>query len=580
MVTFGQTPIITMIADGDETGGTPKVLEIYAQGTVDFTLYSLENQTNGSTTWGNTFDLSSLGTVTDAFVYVYNDTFQSNSTNAFAPNFPSVTASNSVDAGTSSVLSINGDDRVRIVVTSSSAVIDSFGEDGVDGTGTAWEYKDGYAKRVNSTGPDPVFAVANWEFHKGDLDHHGAAQDGTTFESIIGLATFTPSTVTNPSLTITAPTADQVLAPTTTTTDVVFTVQNFNVANGTGDGHITYSLDGGASTDVFDTNPITLAGLASGSHSVNMELVDNAGASLSPAITASVTFTVADYTTVADVAALKASAIDGYYHLTGEIFETAKVEYTSGSMKVFAQDATGGIVIYVPAGTTTSVLNEGDGLTDIKGQFTNRNGILQVTLSEDFAMSGNNTVQTPEVVTIADFNATPTNYQSKLIRINGGTVTGYGSSDTDTEFTRNHNYHITVGADETVLRAYFSDLYSNNVALPTSTVDVAGIASEYHGAAQIYPRNANDIMVSGAVNENNIDGFKAYPNPVTDGQFYVSSDNDIEKQVIIYDILGKTVLSIETNNNQAINVAQLKAGIYMVKVVEENNVALHKLMIK
>jgi hypothetical protein len=51
---FGQTPIITMISDGDCTGGTPKVVEIYAQGAVDFTLYSLELQSNANTTWGGT----------------------------------------------------------------------------------------------------------------------------------------------------------------------------------------------------------------------------------------------------------------------------------------------------------------------------------------------------------------------------------------------------------------------------------------------------------------------------------------------------------------------------------------------
>ena len=68
---FSQTPILTMISDGDCSGGTPKVVEIYAQGTVDFSLYSLEIQTNSNTTWGSTENLGALGMVTDAFVYVY-----------------------------------------------------------------------------------------------------------------------------------------------------------------------------------------------------------------------------------------------------------------------------------------------------------------------------------------------------------------------------------------------------------------------------------------------------------------------------------------------------------------------------
>ena len=48
---FAQTPVITMIADGDCTGGTPKVVEIYADGTVDFSQYTMQNQTNSNSTW-------------------------------------------------------------------------------------------------------------------------------------------------------------------------------------------------------------------------------------------------------------------------------------------------------------------------------------------------------------------------------------------------------------------------------------------------------------------------------------------------------------------------------------------------
>ena len=185
-------PIITMIADGDETGGTPKVIEIYANGTVDFSQYSLQNQNNSSTTWGNTFSLSPLGTITDDFVYIFNE---GSNAGIFDLNFPGIQASQKLDATSSSVLSINGDDRVRIV-DGSSNVVDIYGVDGQDGTGTAWEYKDGYAKRNNATGPDTVFNVNNWSFNNGSLNGHGAVQDGNTYESIIGIGTYTPANST------------------------------------------------------------------------------------------------------------------------------------------------------------------------------------------------------------------------------------------------------------------------------------------------------------------------------------------------------------------------------------------------
>jgi hypothetical protein len=429
------------------------------------------------------------------------------------------------------------------------------------GTSTGFDDYDEHVFTVSgiNIGGDVIIEIRN-------ITAKQVAIDDITWTAYAGAAT--------PMMTITAPTAGQIFAPSTTSTDVTFTVQNYNIGSGMGEGHIVYTVDGGSAVDKFDTTPINLTGLTRASHTVNMELVDENGAPLSPAVTASVTFAVADYVTVADIAALRASVVDGYYHLTGEIFATAGELYTSGNIKGYAQDVTGGIMAFIPTGTTTNVINEGDGMTGFKGKLIDYHGVLELEVTEDFTMTGNNTPQTPEVVTVADLNATPDNYESKLIRINGGTV----DPGSDANFTRNHNYDLTVGTDVTVLRAAFSNL--DGVAFPTGTVDVVGIGSEYNGTAQIFPRDGNDLIVAGAISENNINGFRAYPNPVTNGHVFVTSNNDVEKQVIIYDVLGKVVISTDANNNEAINISQLKTGIYMMKVIEEGHVALHKLMIK
>ena len=39
-----------------------------------------------------------------------------------------------------------------------------------------------------------------------------------------------------------------------------------------------------------------------------------------------------------------------------------------------------------------------------------------------------------------------------------------------------------------------------------------------------------------------IEGLSLYPNPVTNGKVYISSKNDLEKEIIIFDVLGKKVL--------------------------------------
>jgi len=190
-------------------------------------------------------------------------------------------------------------------------------------------------------------------------------------------------------------------------------------------------------------------------------------------------------------------------------------------------------------------------------------------------MTGNNVVQTPQVVTLADFLVNQDNYESQLIKFENVTI----DPDGDTAFQANANYDVTNGTETTVLRTYFTDIVG--VTIPTNNVDVTGIASEYNGTAQILPRGGNDIVAaSGAIGENNIAGLQVYPNPVINKQVFVASNSNDTKQVVIYDILGKAVYTTEVNNNQAINIGQLKAGVYMMKISENGHLALQKLIIK
>jgi hypothetical protein len=180
LVSLGQTPILTAIVDGD-CSGDPKVLEIYANAEVDFSLYSLQNQKNGDNTWGNTQTLTALGTVTDGFAYITKNTNLS----TFNTEFPSLSSANIL---VSNVIDLNGNDRIRIIANSTSIVIDQYGVEGVDGTGESWEYKDSYAKRIDGTGPDGGFVEANWIIAGKDaLKGKGSCHGGPpTIESIMG----------------------------------------------------------------------------------------------------------------------------------------------------------------------------------------------------------------------------------------------------------------------------------------------------------------------------------------------------------------------------------------------------------
>jgi len=81
-----------------------------------------------------------------------------------------------------------------------------------------------------------------------------------------------------------------------------------------------------------------------------------------------------------------------------------------------------------------------------------------------------------------------------------------------------------------------------------------------------------------SVKDNNIAGLKVYPNPVTGGKFSITTNSNADKAVTIFDVLGKQVLN--TIATETVNVSNLKAGVYIVKITEEGNTATRKLVIK
>jgi hypothetical protein len=74
--------------------------------------------------------------------------------------------------------------------------------------------------------------------------------------------------------------------------------------------------------------------------------------------------------------------------------------------------------------------------------------------------------------------------------------------------------------------------------------------------------------------------FSAYPNPVTNGKLYISSDSSSEKQVAIYSVLGQKVLQAKINNNTEINVSQLAKGAYILNISEGGKSEVKKLIIQ
>ena len=148
-----QDLIISGVIDGPLTGGVPKAIELYAVNDVaDLSAYGVSSANNGGGTTGTPeFTLFGGAAVAGTYIYVASETPNFTAFFGFAPDF------------TSSAASINGDDAIELF--QNGVVVDVFGDVNLDGSNQPWEYLDGWAYRVNGTGPDGAsFALANWAF--------------------------------------------------------------------------------------------------------------------------------------------------------------------------------------------------------------------------------------------------------------------------------------------------------------------------------------------------------------------------------------------------------------------------------
>ena len=172
-ITFGQSVVISTVVDGtlpsDGCAGVsgtsnPKIVELYVSGTLNFTNYRIQTESNGAAdasaiVWNSGLDLTPLGTITNSFVYLVVTP-----TTTFNEMYPSIVLPTGLTAG--NIPNGNGNDAYRIVITDGAlptpavlSVVDQFGNPLDIPTGSAdysavWAYQDSYAKRVNGVGPN------------------------------------------------------------------------------------------------------------------------------------------------------------------------------------------------------------------------------------------------------------------------------------------------------------------------------------------------------------------------------------------------------------------------------------------
>jgi hypothetical protein len=91
--------------------------------------------------------------------------------------------------------------------------------------------------------------------------------------------------------------------------------------------------------------------------------------------------------------------------------------------------------------------------------------------------------------------------------------------------------------------------------------------------------NAQESKIQSRTQDTSIDGLSFYPNPVSNGKIYITSKSSLDKEVIIFDVLGKKVFQTLVSSKE-LNISMLSPGVYIIKIKEGDATATRKLIIK
>ena len=667
-----QEAIITGYVDSPCASAAGRTIEIYVDGTIDFstgTGWNLVRQSNGGGFTGN-ISLVSLGTISNSFVYVTN-----NST-TLSSEF-GITTNVLVNSG----ISDNGDDAFQIV-DDMGTVIDRFGEAGVDGTGTAWDHEDTYYYRVNGT-PANGGAFLATQFTFGALqllDGVGLCNTADALSTFVPFGTYITSASSTPTISVSGsvgsldyfegsgPSAEDsfLVSGINLTQDITVTAPtNFEVSLTSGSGF-------GASVLLSQTagtvNPTTVyirlsAGLSANSYNGDVILSSTGATNEMINVSGIVTppnpqFTITggtpgamNYLFGAGPSNEESFFVEGLF-LTSNITVIAptnfEVSLTSGSgfgpsvsispasgtvasTEVFIRLASGLAINSYNGDITVSSSSTADQLVAVSGNVfgppTNSLVIIGV-------YDGPNTGGTPkgvELYALADIadlslygissvtNGAGTNGSTIEFTFPADALTAGQSLFVATEATEFTNFFgfapdyttgvVGINGDDAI------ELYENGVIIDTFgdvNMDGSGTPWDYldgwaYRVSNTGPDGTSFILANwtfSGINQlegattnaacavpyplgtyltsssfDNINGLTMYPNPVSGNTLYLTSTANAAMSVQIFDLLGKEVLKASVVNN-AVNVAKLTAGVYVVKITEEGKTATRKLVIK
>ena len=100
------------------------------------------------------------------------------------------------------------------------------------------------------------------------------------------------------------------------------------------------------------------------------------------------------------------------------------------------------------------------------------------------------------------------------------------------------------------------------------------------GLCQCSPSNllfGLELVQVAGIGDNDLSNFTLFPNPSNGDIVTINTSVSGEKQVAVFDVLGKKVIDVTIDNE--LNISALTSGIYMVRVTQNNSTATKKLIV-
>ena len=543
--------ILTGVWDAQPGFSGTKGAEFYALADIpDLSVFGVGVVNNGNGTDGVEYTFPAESVDAGTFIYLAEDEVEFSDYYGFAPNF------------IFTQINVNGDDAIELF--ENAQPLDVFGEANIDGSGTAWEYLDGWAYRVSGTTQDfDMFNEGNWTYGGIDaLDGPATNMEANNPFPIGTYSTMAPTMVVANDVDLTlafgvptssiAVTMNDVIPGDITSLDIVVApsmigaeaTTDFNIEITIPDGFfgvdsLTYSVSNGSSMDEAVVR-VTVE------EPLNYPLLDIAQVSMEDALGV-------------------ATEIGTTCELIGNVYGVNLS--TTGALFTIIDDNGDGIAVFNNNSNLGYEVTEGD-VVSVKGTITQFNGLTEI-VADEIELFGTTAIDIGRSVDVLDETT-----ESNLVELNavmytditqwGGGNSGFNFSVVDDE---GNVSEIRIDNDvDLFLMPVFGDEFS--------TLDITGIGGQFDNSSpfdsgyQLLPRYASDIAFT-FVSVDEVFGsqLEIFPNP-TSKSLTLTSEESLD-EVRISDALGRLVIQVKNPALQSeINVQSLLPGIYNVQCVK------------